>query len=181
MKKTRLVFIELLLLAISSVLLISCTVKVKDYPVIKDPKYPQIVVKEREIVVERTKTPLAKPEGPPLAEKEEVSIGVFYPDPTRIIVKNLTYNIFIKVWLIPSFEKGRVKGPPDLDLPPNAKVEVTMPLGNHPVYAEGRIKTREYGWQSVGGVSKEVSIGSRVYYGSNYGDCVVFYQADFLR
>lgn len=174
---------RIFLFCVLGIFLIACTLacaKVRYYPVIKDPNYPVVVKKkDGKVVVKKEKVPLAKKKEQ--AKKERVLVGTFYPDPTRILIGNQTYNIFVEVWLTPSFKKGKVKGPPDFDLPPNAKVEATMPLGNHQVYAKGRIKTKEYGWQSVGAVSEEVSIGSRVYYGSHYGDYVIFYQSDFPR
>lgn len=176
-------------LIFAGLLLVSCTIEARDYPVIRDPGYPWIVVREKETLAKEEKSPLTKPEEEPLAKPEESSsliekdrtTGIFYPDPTRILIENRTYNIFVKVWLAPSFEKGRVKGKPDFDLPPNVKVEAILPLGNHVIYAEGRVKTAAYGWQSVGTVSKEFYIGSRVYYWGDYGAYVVFRQYDFPR
>jgi len=169
------------LFCILGIFLTACT-SVRDYPVIKDPGYPRIVVKKKEgkVIIKKEKVLLAKKKQA-LVKEERVLVGTFYPDPTRILIGNQTYNIFVEVWLTPSFKKGKVKGPPDFDLPPNAKIEAIMPLGKHQIYAKGRIKTREYGWQSVGVVNKEVSISSRVYYGGYYGDYVIFHQSDFPR
>ena len=158
------------LFCVLGIFLTACAFKVQDYPVIKDPNYPRVVVKEKEgKVVNENKL-----------QEERTQAGIFYPDPTRILIENRTYNVFIRIWLVPSFEKGKVKGPPDLDLPPRAKVEAIMPLGQHPAYAQGRIKTAD-GWKSVGVISKNISIDSRVYYGSSYGEYVIFNQSDFLR
>ena len=151
--------------------LAGCTFKVKEYPVIKDPNYPKVVVKEKEGKVVQEKKP----------KEERIQVGTFYPDPTRGYIQNQTYNIFIKVWLDPVFKKGRAKGPPDFYLPPKAIVEAVMPLGNHSVYAEGMMQTGEYGWKSVGVTGKEVSIDHRVYYDGHYGWYVVFHQSDFRR
>jgi len=160
------------LFCILGIFLTTCTLQVKDYPVIKDPNYPRVVVKEKEEKVVKETKP---------QEEEEIQVGTFYPDPTRGYIENQTYNVFIMIWLDPVFEKGIAKGSPDFDLPPKAIVEAVMPLGGHIVYARGRMKTEQYGWQSLGKANKKFSINSRVYYDGNYGWYIIFHQGDFER
>lgn len=154
--------IWLFLVLVLGVFLTGCTFKVKEYPVIRDPDYSKLVVKGKEKV---------------FVGKGEAAV---YPDPTRGYIENRTYNVFIMVWLDPSFKDGK-RGSPDFELPPKAIVEAVMPLGGHIVYAQGRIKTREYGWQLLGEINKKFLIDSRIYYGGNYGWYVVFHQGDFER
>lgn len=154
--------------------LTACTFPVKDYPVIKDPNYPRVVVREKEEKLIKAKKPQEE-------RKKRTLVGTFYPDPTRGYIENQTYNVFIMIWLDPVFEKGRAKGPPDFDLPPKAIVEAVMPLGEHIVYARGRMKTEQYGWQLLGRANKKFSIDSRVHYDGNYGWYIIFHQGDFER
>jgi len=104
----------------------------------------------------------------------------YFPDPTRGYVENQTYNIYVKVWLDRSF-RPKKEEVPDFVLPPKAIVEAMMPLGNHSVYAEGMMQTKEYGWKSVGVANKKVSINHKVYYNGHYGWYTVFDQSDFDR
>ncbi len=147
-------------------LVVSCSRRPK-HPLVEIPaSYKIVITKESEVVVEDEKR-------------------TFYPDPTRGYIENRTNNIFIYVWINPDFKGKRTgtktAGLPDLTLPPKAIVEAIMPLGNHFVYTEGRIKTAEYGWKSVGAANKKVFVGSNVRYEGHYGWKVVFCQGDFPR
>lgn len=145
----------------------------------------KVIVKEKPITVkEEGSEPSAEQKK---AEKKVVSSpvvvpdgSVYFPDPTKGYIKNQTYNIFIKAWLDRDFKPG-VREAPDLCLPPKAIAEAVMPLGDHIVYAEGMIQTKEFGWKSVGVASKRVSIDHRVYCSGHYGWYVVFGQGDFRR
>ncbi len=180
--------------------LTACASKAKEYPVIRDPGYqkavkvvkeePDRAVKkkdesvvdlrepkkvEKKKIIDIGQVPLRKPVVPDIPD-----IRVYFPDPTKGYIQNRTYNIFIKVWLDPDFGSEGDKGEPDFYLPPKAIDKAIMPLGDHIVYAEGLIKT-QYGWESVGVTSEEISIDHRVYYGGHYGWYVEFNQSDFQR
>jgi len=152
-------------------LLTSCSRK--KHLLIEIPKDQKVIIK---------KEPLVKEELSPLIKKEK---RTFYPDPTRGFIENKTYNIFIYVWLDPDFKGKRTglktAGLPDITLPPKSLVEIIMPLGSHFVYAEGRINTAEFGWQSVGVANKKIFINFNVRYGGHYGWKVSFQQGDFRR
>jgi len=161
--------ISKVLLVLMAVMLITSCSRYQKRPLVEIPGSQKVVVK---------KGPLVKEEPSPLVKGEK---GVFYPDPTRGFIENESYNLFIKVWLNPSFEKGKVKGAPDFDLPPKAIVEAVMPLGERIVYALGRMKTRVYCWQSIGAVNRKIPIDSQVRYNGHYGWKVVFCQSEFSR
>jgi hypothetical protein len=155
-------------------------------PVIKEPVCQKVVKgEEKAVVKERAKLkvkPLAVVPEKQLVKKvkEPPELVTYYPDPTRGYIENRTYNVFIKVWLAPSFEVGRKEALPDLDLPPQAIMEASMPLDEHSIYAQGRVKTY-YGWISVGSVNKRITIDHRVYSGGHYGWKLIFRQSDFRR
>jgi len=154
----------LLVLMVMTILLISCSRRQK-YLLIEIPESQKVVVKEKEKALVK-------------GEKR-----TFYPDPTRGYIKNSTYNVFIYVWLDPDFKGKRTgtktAGLPDFTLPPKAIVEAIMSLGEHFVYAKGRINTVEFGWQSVGVVNKKIFVDHRVRYSGHYGWKVIFRQGDF--
>ena len=161
--------ISKVLLVLMAVMLITSCSRYQKCLLVEIPKDQKVIIK---------KGPLVKEEPSPLVKGEK---GVFYPDPTRGFIENKSYNLFIKVWLDPSFERGKVKGEPDFDLPPKAIVEAIMPLGEHAVYALGRMKTKVYCWQSIGVVNKKISIDFQVRYDGHYGWKVVFCQSEFSR
>lgn len=154
-------------------------------PVIKEPVYQkpvcQKVVKEKErsVVKEEEGLLMVEPRKQ-MMRTEDLQEVTYYPDPTRGYIENQTDNVFIKVWLDPSFEVGRKKELPDLDLPPQAIMEASMPLDEHSIYAQGRVKTY-YGWVSVGSVNKRITIDHRVCSGGHYGWKLIFRQSDFRR
>jgi hypothetical protein len=146
--------------------LISCGAKKKRVPV----PGPDVV---REGVPE-TKTS----KGGLVIRPEERKMPIFRSDPTRGYIYNNTSDIYIKVWLKPSFAKGRVLGPPNYDLPPGAIVDqVFLPLGDHAVYALGRRQTQHYGWFPIGAVSGRVFVSPDAR--GTFGWRIVFSNRDF--
>jgi len=176
MKKVLYLIMFVLLILGVSLAGLSCGPKQKPL-VIQRYVAQEVIVKGRPVVIDGTtgkKKTVVKPSSVvALPDKQ-----VYFPDPTRGYIQNRCYNVFIKVWLDRDFRPG-VAEKPDFYLPPKAIAEAIMPLGNHSVYAEGFMETREYGWKSVGTANLEVSIDHRVYYDGHYGWKAIFRQNSF--
>lgn len=80
-------------------------------------------------------------------------VEVWRPDPTAGIVGNQSRNLFLRLWI-----NSRPPSPPTLELGPEQSAPVNVPLGSHTIYAEGRLRTPNYGWISVGTASRRFEI-----------------------